>query len=327
MSVMSTYNKPYLTFEQQLALLKERGLGVTDEKAALICLQRIGYYRLSAYWYPLRQTTLSKAADSSRITVQRTDAFRPNSTFEQVLALYVFDKRLRLLVLDAIERLEIAFRVDVSYRLGELDPFAHMDPNLLHGNFAKKVHPATGRTAHQNWLDKHQQMVTRSREDFVRHYKQKYGEPFPLWVSVELWEFGMLSTFYQGMKTVDRDAIAERYGLPDGQLLPSWLRALNFVRNVAAHHSRLWNKNLVDQPRLPRPGAVPSFDPIIGQPAIGSRLFVMLCILLHLMRMVSPNSSWPARLRQLLDDFPTVPGLSLTDMGFIPGWESHPLWQ
>ncbi|MVW70598.1 Abi family protein [Bordetella sp. 15P40C-2] len=324
---MSTYNKPYLTCEQQLSLLKDRGLDVTDEAAALACLRRIGYYRLSAYWYPLRQTVLLQTAGSPKVAVQRADAFRPGSSFEQVLALYVFDKRLRLLVLDAIERIEVALRVDVSYRLGERDPFAHMNPAMLHGNFAKKVHPATGRTAHQNWLDKHQQMVARSREDFVRHYKQKYGEPFPVWVSVELWDFGMLATFYQGMRVDDRDAIAERYGLPDGQLLQSWLRALNFVRNVAAHHSRLWNKNLVDQPKLPRAGVMPAFDLVIGQPAVASRLFVMLCILLHLMRVVSPNSTWPARLRRLLDDFPAVSGLSVADMGFTPGWENHPLWQ
>lgn len=324
---MSTYKKPYLTFEQQLALLKGRGLGVTDEAAALSCLQRIGYYRLSAYWYPLRQVVLSQAEGSSRITVQRIDAFRPGSTFEQALALYVFDKRLRLLVLDAIERIEVALRVDVSYRLGAKDPFAHMQPALLHGNFTKKVNPASGRTGYQAWSEKHQQMVARSREDFVRHYQQKYGEPFPIWVAVELWEFGMLSTFFQGMQVRDKDAVAARYGLPDGQLLQSWLRALNFVRNVAAHHSRLWNKNLVDQPKLPRPGALPSFDPGIGQPSISSRLFAVLCILLHLMRVVSPNSSWPTRLRQLLDSFPVAPGLSLGDMGFPAGWSGQPLWR
>ena len=137
----------------------------------------------------------------------------------------------------------------------------------------------------------------------------------------------MLSTFYQGMRIADKDAIAARYGLPDGQLLQSWLRALNFVRNVAAHHSRLWNKNLVDQPKLPRPGVMSAFDPLVGQPAVASRLFVMLCIVLHMMREVSPNSSWPARLRQLLDGFPAAPGLSPSDMGFPAGWEAYPLWR
>lgn len=324
---MSTYHKPYLSFEQQLTLLSGRGLGVTDHAAALACLQRIGYYRLSAYWYPLRQTVLAQIPGSSQTTVQRVDAFRAGSTFEQVLALYVFDKRLRLLTLDAIERIEVALRVDVSYRLGAKDPFAHMKPALLHGNFTKKTNRATGRTAYRSWLDKHQHMVGRSREDFVRHYQQKYGEPFPIWVAVELWEFGMLSTFFQGMQVADKDAIAARYGLPDGQLLQSWLRTLNFVRNVAAHHSRLWNKNLVDQPKLPRPGTLPSFDPWLAQPAIASRLFAVLCILLHLMQVVSPNSTWPTRLRHLLDGFPAASGLSLADMGFPADWEGQPLWQ
>lgn len=318
---MSTYRKPYLTFEKQLALLQGRGLRVTDQAAALTYLQRIGYYRLSAYWYPLRRP------GTPQMGLQRADTFREDSTFEHALALYVFDKRLRLLVLDAIERIEVALRVDVSYRLGAHDAFAHKNPALLHGNFTKKVNSTTGRTPYQSWLDKHRQMVARSREDFVQHYQQRYGEPFPIWVAVELWEFGMLSTFYQGMRMVDKNAISARYGLPDGQLMQSWLRTLNFVRNVAAHHSRLWNKNLVDQPKLPQTGVMPAFDPWIGNPAAASRLFAALCILLHLIRMISPRSSWPARLQQLLDSFPAVPELSLADMGFPADWKAQPLWR
>lgn len=95
---VSTYNKPYLTFEQQLELLKKRGMEIAAgaEPAVLAGLRRIGYYRLSAYWYPLRKTDESQ--DSS---VRRLDDFRHGATFGQVLGLYEFDKRLRLLVLDA----------------------------------------------------------------------------------------------------------------------------------------------------------------------------------------------------------------------------------
>ncbi len=324
---MPAFKKPYLTFEQQLALLKGRGLVVTDDVAALSCLQRIGYYRLSAYWYPLRRTKLAKCEKTGKILVQRLDAFQPDSSFEQVLSLYVFDKRLRLLVLDAVERIEVALRVDISYLLGAKDPFAHTHSQWLHGNFTKKVIPATGRTRYQNWLDRYQAVVARSQEDFVRHYQQKYGQPFPIWVAVELWEFGMLSTFYQGMNVSDATDIAAKYGLPGWQLMQSWLRSINFVRNVAAHHSRLWNKNLVDQPKLPTHGQVHGFDALVGQPAVASRLFVVLCILLHFMQKVSPNSSWPHRLRQHLETFPAVPHLSLSDIGFPADWQSQPLWQ
>lgn len=170
-------------------------------------------------------------------------------------------------------------------------------------------------------------MVSRSKEDFVRHYQQKYGEPFPIWVAVELWEFGMLSTFYHGMKVDDATQIAAKYGLPGWQLMQSWLRSVNFVRNVAAHHSRLWNKNLVDQPKLPTRGQVHGFDALVDQPAVASRLFVVLCILLHFMRIVSPNSTWPSRLRTHLENFPVVSKLSLADMGFPPDWRDQPLWR
>ncbi|GIK75850.1 MAG: abi family protein [Chloroflexota bacterium] len=323
---MSTYNKPYLTFQQQLELLKSRGLGVTDDAAALSYLGRIGYYRLSAYWYSFRKSALLQDPATKKITVQRLDDFYPGYTFQQALELYVFDKRLRLLVLDAIERIEVAIRVDIAYQLGQHDQFAHTNGALLHGNFSKKVNPVTGLTRHQEWLNKYNQVLARSKEDFVRHYKQKYGLPLPIWVSVEIWEFGMLSTFFQGMTVADKTAIAAKYGIPDWQVMETWLRALNFVRNVAAHHSRLWNKNLVDQPKLPKPGDIPEFAPLLGKPDITSRLYVILCILIFFMRGICPNSSWPQRLREMLDQFPALPKQTIADMGFPADWETHAFW-
>src|SRR5574343_1299603 len=281
---MSTYNKPYLTFQQQLELLKSRGLGVTDDAAALSYLGRIGYYRLSAYWYSFRKSALLQDPATKKITVQRLDDFHPGYTFQQALELYVFDKRLRLLVLDAIERIEVAIRVDIAYQLGQHDQFAHTNGALLHGNFSKKVNPVTGLTRHQEWLNKYNQVLARSKEDFVRHYKQKYGLPLPIWVSVEIWEFGMLSTFFQGMTVADKTVIAAKYGIPD-------------------------------------------FDPLLGKPDITSRLYVILCILIVFMRGICPNSSWPQRLREMLDQFPALPKQTIADMGFPADWETHAFWK
>lgn len=129
--------KPWKTMADQLALLKSRGLQVDDETAALDYLARIGYYRLSGYWYPLRE--IDKAESAAQNKPIRTDNFIANSHFEDVVKLYVFDKRLRLLALDALERIEMAIRVDVAHLLGEQDTCAHENPACLHGNFAKKV--------------------------------------------------------------------------------------------------------------------------------------------------------------------------------------------
>ncbi len=238
---------------------------VTDDVAALSSLERLGYYRLSAYWYSLRRISLTQDPASKKVSVHRQDEFRPASRFRDALELYVFDKRLRLLVLDAIERIEVAVRVDVASRLGPLDPFAYANASLLHGHFAKKIQPRSGKTRHQEWLEKYNQVLDRSKEDFVRHHRHKYGLPLPIWVSVEIWEFGMLSTFYQGMTVADKTAIATKYGVLDWQVMESWLRAINFVRNVAAHHSRLWNKNLVDQPKMPNVGDILTLHQNSGQ--------------------------------------------------------------
>lgn len=319
----SNYKKPYLTFHEQLDLLKSRGMEIADEDRAISYLDKTGYYRLSAYWYSLRNLVLDQDGRTGAITTTRDDTFYPGSTFQNVLDLYVFDKRLRLLVMDAIERIEVSIRVDVAYLLGGKDTFAHTKPSLLHGNFTKKIQPKSGKTAYTEWMEKYDKVLSRSKEDFVRHFRQKYGLPLPIWVSIELWEFGMLSKFYQGMSVADKRAVALKYGISDGSILETWLRSLNFVRNVAAHHSRLFNKNLVDQPKLPKQGEIPKFDHLLGNQEALSRIYVVLCILVYLMRTVSPNSTWFKRLHHLIKAYPTAPRMSLSDMGFPVDWEEH----
>jgi len=320
---MSNYNKPWCSFEEQLALIKSRGLEVTDDSAALSYLQRIGYYRLSAYWYPFRQRFPSK----------NKDEFIAGAKFQHAVQLYVYDKELCLLLLDAIERIEIAIRVDLAYTLGLKDPFAHRKPELLHGHFTKKVNAYSGLTKHQEWLEKLDRIIKRSKEDFIRHYKQKYGLPFPIWVSVELWDFGLLSNFYKGLSVFDKSSIAKKYQLPEGkvvknwQIMESWLRSINYVRNVAAHHSRLWNRNIIDQPKLPERGKMPAFEHAIGESATTSRVYIIFCILLHFMQQIYPNSSSPARLKEFILAFPVVPRLSIADMGFPDNWQQEAIWQ
>jgi len=330
LEMLSTYKKPHLPFKQQLNLLKARGLEVSNDNVALAYLTRIGYYRLSAYWYPLRLPLITQDPITQKIKVSRQDKFCPGIKFENTLSIYVFDKRLRLLLLDAIERVEIAIRVDISHILGARDTFAHTNVSMLHGNFTKKIRQ-NGITAHQEWLTKYNKVLARSKEDFFKHYKNKYGLPLPIWVSVELWDFGMLSTFYKGMQVADKKVIAGKYGIQDFSVMESWLRTLNYVRNVAAHHSRLWNKNLVDQPKFPKTGEISAFDPFtndqLSSQEVSARLYGVLCILLHMLKIISPNSSWRDRLREMIDQFPQVPPLSISDMGFPLQWQQHDFWR
>lgn len=332
---VTVYRKPWKSHEDQLALLVSRGLEVTDHTKAVECLRRIGYYRLSGYWYPFRERSgllilldehgrkpAKKQLKETRIAL---DDFRHGAAFENAVQLYVFDKKLRLLALDALERIEIALRVDISHTLGKLDPFAYLQPGLFHDNFGHKLNPKTGVSGHHDWLGKQAQLISRSKEEFVSHNKTKYGLPLAIWVACEVWDFGTMSRLYDGMREQEQDVISARYGIRNGRIFATWLRGLNYLRNVCAHHSRLWNRNIVDQPRLPSAAEVPWAAPFEEDSHARARCYLLLCIARHLLTVVHPKSTWPNRLRDHLLDFPDLRhlGLDLTGMGAPSDWESH----
>lgn len=313
--------KPWRSFANQLQQLQDRGLQVDNPAAALDYLERLGYYRLSGYWYPLRG--IDPVASRAQGKAVRLDSFAPHCRFEDVVRLYVFDKKLRLLALDALERIEMAVRVDVAHLLGQRDPRAHENPTCLHGNFTKKLitkGPDTGKTQHQVWLAKHQAMLNRARkEPFVAHHQQQYGA-LPIWAAIEVWDFGLLSKLFAGMQHADQQTIAGFYGAPSGQAFAQWLRSLNFIRNVCAHHSRLWNINVLEV------SPVPAFWPAQLN---NVRPFFYFCLMQQLLSVICPNSSWGKRFKDLLaNDFPasTHQQISLSEMGTFAGWEGWALW-
>lgn len=330
---MTTYDKPWKSYEDQLNELIDRGLSVTDRSKALDYLQRIGYYRLSGYWYPFRERSgsvvlLGEGCKKSRKTKPQhlaLDSFVAGSTFEQAVQIYVFDKKLRLLLMDALERIEIALRVDVSHTLGQLNKFAYLTSDLFHPEFSHKLDKDNGVSAHQKWISKHANLINRSKEEFVIHNKTKYGLPLAIWVACEVWDFGTLSKLYAGMREAEQDVIASRYGITNGRIFASWLRSLNYLRNVCAHHSRLWNRNIVDQPKLPDATEVPWVEPFVKNEHAKARCFLLIRIALHLLRVINPNSTWGDRMKGHILSFPLLSGagLGVTAMGAPTDWQAH----
>lgn len=323
---MSTYQKPYLNPLQQVALLKSRGMVITDEAKAEECLARIGYYRLSAYWYPFRETVVTEGGEEKTEVV--SDNFKAGTQFSLCLNLYVFDKKLRLLVLDGLERIEVGIRTDIALLLGQKGRDAHRDPAMLHGKFAKKINPITGLTGHQKWLDKQDRLFQDSKEEFVKHFKSRYPQsPLPIWMAVELWDFGMLSYFFSGMRVVDKDAIAAQYGVGDGQTLESWLRSLNVVRNTCAHHSRLWNKQLVITPKWPREETAPSLHHVLSDARFHNRFYAAAVMIRHLLCRINPSTTWGQRLGEVVALLPDSPYLNSINAGFPHDWKTLKLWK
>jgi abortive infection bacteriophage resistance protein len=304
-------------------------MDVSDEARAKMCLARIGYYRLSAYWYPFRNSVIH--TDPTNMTTRTTvlDDFRPGTSFTDVFDFYVFDKGLRLLVSDALERIEIAFRAQISNLLGARDTWAHRNPKELHGDFTAKSSPRKPNlTKHQDWLITLDNNFKRSREDFAQHFKSKYSqsEP-PVWVATEVWDWGMLSHFYDGMKHTDKNAIADLYGNLTGKEFVTWVRVLNDIRNICAHHSRLWNRGLTSQSKLPPMGSVPELDHLNGQTHSIARIYGALVIMRLLMLTINPSSKWHNRLISHLETAPSNPIIGLQSAGFPIGWQNEAIWK
>ena len=323
--LVQPYTKPFLPVADQIARIQARGMVVTDKGKAQQYLENIGYYRLSGYWYPLRRSQIT-TAPSGEIVTTVLDDFRSGSEFSQVVDLYVFDKKLRLMMLDVLERIEIAFRTDIALQLGQYDPWAYREPTLLDGKFTADIPKGRSKTRFWDFIDRFDRAVSDSKEDFVKHFRATYSNPLPIWAAVELWDFGTLSMFLSGMKYRDQRAIAARYGVPRPELLPTWVRTLAFVRNVCAHHSRMWNKPLVAEPRAPRVGEVPLLDHLAQDKFARERFYSAAALARYFQRQINPNSSWGTRFVAAVDTFPQAPGIALGQAGSPADWKTLPLW-
>lgn len=315
------YTKPYLPIAGQIARAKDRGMIVHDEVKAAEYLSRLGYYRLSAYWHPFRVS-----AELPDGTSSLQDVYLPDTSFRWTTDLYAFDKTLRLQLLDVLERVEIFVRTGIALQLGKHDPLAHRIPTLLDGKFTS-INPRTNRVAHTEWLARLDEKTRTSKEEFAEHFRSKYPTShMPIWIAVELMDFGPLSMLLSGMRPADIKAIASSCGVPRWDLFASWVRSLSVVRNVCAHHARLWNKPLVDQPRLPWTATIPQLDHLIGSPYGNRRIYAACAIARYLLLKVNPRTQWSARLKTHLDTFPTNQYISPRTMGFPDGWQDLDLW-
>jgi abortive infection bacteriophage resistance protein len=321
--LVTVYNKPFLSIPEQRALLVSRGMRVGDPAETDYYLRHEGYYRLSAYFHPFRRI----GPDGKRL-----DAFVPDADFKDVIRLYDFDKSLRTSMLVVLRSIEISVRVAVAHHLGEKDIFAHENPDCLGHAFTHGDSNRRGKTWYQVWLDKYRLLLARDdQEDFVRNFILKYGQKIPIWVAIELWDFGLLSRFFSGMKFNDQQAVSRLYGVDDPGLFASWLRTFNYVRNVCAHHSRLWNRNIVEQPRLSQREPIPLLRHLstgkVKSP--GARVYTTLALVAYILRQMRRQSQalWFMSVNSLLEQFPKCSSVSPEMMGFPRSWRELPLWK
>jgi len=291
------FSKEAKAIPEQVEILRSRGMEVANPAAAEHFLRHINYYRLRAYWLPSEED-------------RSTHRFRSGTTIESVVDLYNFDRDLRLLVFDAIERVEVSIRSVCAYEMSiAYGPHGHLDKSIVRNA-----------SRHQNFLDKLKKEIDASKEVFIEHFRSTYEELTPpMWASCEVMTIGLLSKWYENLAPMRlRSRIASQYGLNES-VLESWCTHLAYTRNTCAHHSRLWNRQLTITPALPKK----KIDTLHGAFVNDSRkLYNTLVILLYLMDIVSPGHTWRVRLITLLSSR----SIRLSAMGFPSDWQARRIW-
>jgi abortive infection bacteriophage resistance protein len=296
-------------------------MAISDDALAETYLNRIGYYRLSGYWFPYRD---SKTVGG---VTNVLDTFRPGTKFSEIVDLYVFDKKLRLLMMDVIERIEIALRVQITLQLGKRGALAHRETLALAGKFSVRPNRVTGLTEHHEWLARHDAAFDRSKEEFAKHFKNKYaGEKPPIWIAAEVWDFGAMSVLFSGMQHLDQTAVSKTFGILDPNVMRSWLRLINVARNICAHHSRFWNKPNAARPAWPTSSDCPDLGHIEHDTNAKTRVYGLACVCAYLLRTINPNSGWSVRFKAAIASFPSSTIINLKSAGFPNNWDKANLW-
>ncbi|MBP1904218.1 abortive infection bacteriophage resistance protein [Paenibacillus turicensis] len=278
--------KPPATFEEQIVILKKRGLIIDDEDAALKTLQRINYYRLSAYGLSLKSN----------------DRFHSGVTFTQIHAIYEFDHRLRYLIMDLTEQVEISFRTHISYHIAHTyGALGHLESSHFENE-----------NYHETFVTELNKEISRSQEIFIKHHFSKYEGNIPIWVAIEILSFGTLSKLYSNMKNEDKNYIAKNNYQAPAIYLESWLKCLSYVRNICAHYGRLYNRSFTSKPRLDHK----SKKLRIKQ----NRIFAHLYVLKHLIPEQKKWNNFVIRLEALLNEYNDF--IELERIGFPEDWEA-----
>lgn len=310
----NSYQKTFKTFDEQIEILKQRKLNISNDSYALSKLHRINYYRLSAYFLPFQH---SKGGD-------KKDDFLNDSSFEDIMQLYYFDGELRKIIFEAIESIEIYFRTQITYNHAfKYEPFGYLEKE----NFE------TSQDFFDRVITNLKDETKRSEEIFIKHFKDEYNtSDLPLWAVVEVVSFGTISKLYSILKTQEqKEVIAKLKGI-NNNVFKNWLHGLSVIRNICAHHSRLWNKTLGVKFEIPR--KLDSFTSIKKTVSIdenedkeiklNDKLFFVLSVIEYILTSIGEDEiEFKMKIKSLIDKYPNV---KLESMGFIENWEENSIW-
>lgn len=311
----SMANKPSRTIEEQIELLKQRGMNFHNEQLAYNWLHRISYYRLKGYWWAMQDDFVNHH-------------FEAGWYFEDIIERYEFDKELKIILFRAIETIEIALRTKMIYHMSQsYGGLWYIDPNLFQDS-----------ALHAQHLLHLQDEFAKSGEVFVKEYLRnhpnqivapnlgyKSDEDPDAWIILEIATFGELSKIYKNIKhqLPEKSQIAKDFGLNIHSDLSSWLEAVAYIRNIIAHHSRLWSRNMVKKPSVISNPRFPWLTTTLT-PVEQKRPYYLISAILYLCNALGAGMQLRNDIFQLMKQYQHLP---IHRLGFFPKWYEQPVWK
>lgn len=288
---MQPLKKPMSYQEQLVNLQKKHGLIIVSPEEAIHILEKVNYYRLSAYGIGLKNP-------------ENSELYLPGVSLEHLYRLYTFDVHLRTLLIPVIEELEIELRTKISYHLA----MTYNSEGYRNASYFLPLQNKFGENIHAKTMEKlDREIVSQKNLPFVLHHQKKYGGHFPIWVAVELFTFGMLSSLFTLMLPKDKESVAACYRI-DAYHLKSWILSLVEIRNTCAHYGRIYNMPFKQTPTLYKE----------YRPYQSNRLFAVLLVL---KRMTQEDAIWRTFKASLIGLIENYPEANLTTMGFPENWK------
>ncbi|WNY28599.1 hypothetical protein MmiEs2_07950 [Methanimicrococcus stummii] len=291
--------EPFSIYDQ-INNLKEKGLVFKNEKTSRHFLLNNNYYRLKGYMIPFQNTKLLNKPFCGKVY------------FEDLLEIYNFDSDLRSLIFNAVEKIEISFRNQIIYQ------YANKYGEQWHLNdiyFKNKI-------VHAEFIKKLNLEVNRSREEFIIHHRTKNPNlNIDCWVSLEIISFGELSKMFENLKADEcKMNIVNHYGAQSTRILENWMHRISLIRNICAHHGRLWNRELK---KIILPKKLPSAY-IQNIDISNDNIYSSICCILYLLNEIEPQNNFKKDLKNLLNLHPSV---NFKLMGFPTDWKNELFWQ
>lgn len=294
-----TYTNTPLDISDIIIQLKARGLVISDETSASEFLEHVSYFRFASYLRPME--------------VDSAHNYKAGASFENAVKLYRFDAELRQLIFYVIQRIEISLRAKVINKFA----LGHGAMWFIQSDLAIDKHNFT-----EN-LSALEREFKRSKEDFIKEHIRKYGQEEypPVWKLLELASFGCLTKLYFNFSDIKiKKSIARQYSVPQHEILESWMKSLNALRNSCAHHGRVWNRTMPVMPQIPEKL---QNDWITIRPA-PNKLYAALSCMAYWLNSIAPANTFVNDFKLLLGRYPNV---DVAAMGFPKGWESEQLWR